>query len=359
MLLFSSYNSVQTAEISRSLDFKKFFYVGIISSFVSGLVGVCMAVSGMGVWALISQRISYIVTKTITLNRIVRWIPRFQFSIERFRQLFSYGINLMAGGGIGMIFNQMKGFLIGIKYEPSDLSYYNRGESLPSILCNNINGTVNQIMLPALSKLQDSPDEMKAGLRRSISLSSYLLFPMMFGLVATADNIITILFSEKWLCAVPFLRVISVGYCFQILSSANLMAVNAIGRSDISLKLEFVKKPIFIVLLLIGMYISPLAIALSVAVNSIFAMAINAWPNRKLINYSLAEQWKDLFPQFILAICMSALVALFGKLNINIYLLFFGQVVFGIVVYIGLSKMLKLEAFSYAERTIKDLLKKS
>ena len=107
------------------------------------------------------------------------------------------------------------------------------------------------------------------------------------------------------------------------------------------------------------MYISPLAIALSVAVNSIFAMAINAWPNRKLINYSLAEQWKDLFPQFILAICMSALVALFGKLNINIYLLFFGQVVFGIVVYIGLSKMLKLEAFSYAERTIKDLLKKS
>ena len=359
MLLFSSYNSVQTAEISRSLDFKKFFYVGIISSFVSGLVGVCMAVSGMGVWALISQRISYIVTKTITLNRIVRWIPRFQFSIERFRQLFSYGINLMAGGVIGMIFNQMKGFLIGIKYEPSDLSYYNRGESLPSILCNNINGTVNQIMLPALSKLQDSPDEMKAGLRRSISLSSYLLFPMMFGLVATADNIITILFSEKWLCAVPFLRVISVGYCFQILSSANLMAVNAIGRSDISLKLEFVKKPIFIVLLLIGMYISPLAIALSVAVNSIFAMAINAWPNRKLINYSLAEQWKDLFPQFILAICMSALVALFGKLNINIYLLFFGQVVFGIVVYIGLSKMLKLEAFSYAERTIKDLLKKS
>lgn len=359
MLLFSSYNSVQTAEISRSLDFKKFFYVGIISSFVSGAVGLCMALSGMGVWALVSQRISYTVAKSITLNRIVRWIPRFQFSVERFRSLFSYGINLMASGVIGMIFNQMKGFLIGIKYEPSDLSYYNRGESLPSILCNNINGTVNQIMLPALSKLQDNPDAMKAGLRRSISLSSFLLFPMMFGLVATSDNIITILFSEKWLCAVPFLKIISVGYCFQILSSANLMAVNAIGRSDISLKLEFVKKPIFLVLLLIGMYISPLAIACSVAVNSLFAMVINAWPNSKLINYSLIEQWTDLFPQFLLAIFMSICVSVIGMLDINIYLLFCVQVLMGIAIYIGMSKLFKLEAFNYAKRTLSDFLKKT
>lgn len=103
ILFLSSYNSVQTAEISRALDFKKFFYVGIISSFVSGAVGVCMALSGMGVWALIAQRMSYTLTKTITLNRIVKWLPRFQFSIERFRSLFSYGINLMASGVIGML----------------------------------------------------------------------------------------------------------------------------------------------------------------------------------------------------------------------------------------------------------------
>lgn len=359
MLFLSSFNSVQTAEISRALDFKKFFYVGIISSFVSGIIGVSMALSGMGVWALIAQRMSYTLTRAITLSRIVKWFPRLQFSFERFRSLFSYGINLMASGVIGMIFNQMKGFLIGIKFEPSDLSYYNRGESLPSILCNNINGTVNQIMLPALSKLQDNPDAMKNGLRRSISLSSFILFPMMFGLVATSDNIITILFSEKWLCAVPFLRVISIGYCFQILSSANLMAVNAIGRSDISLKLEFVKKPFFLLLLLVGMYFGPLTIAMAVAVNSIFAMIFNAWPNRKLINYSLLEQWKDLFPQFLVAIFMSIMIALLGGLDINLYVLFSVQVVLGLIIYLGMSKLLKLEAFSYAERTIKELLRKS
>ena len=358
MMLFSSYNTVQTAEISRALDFKKFFYVGIISSFVSGIVGICMALSGMGVWSLIAQRMSYTLTKTITLNRIVKWFPKLQFSIERFRSLFSYGIKLMASGVIGMFFNQMKGFIIGIKYEPSDLSYYNRGESLPSILCNNIEGTVNQIMLPALSKLQDNPEAMKTGLRRSMSLSSFLLFPMMFGLAATSENIITILFSEKWLCAVPFLRVISIGYCFKILSSTNLMAINAIGRSDISLKLEFIKKPIFIILLFIGMYFGPLAIAMSVSINSIFAMTINAWPNRKLINYSLLEQWKDIFPQFLISVFMSILVGHLGLLDINIYVLFLAQVILGIGIYVGLAKLFKLEAFSYAERTIKELIKK-
>ena len=136
------------------------------------------------------------------------------------------------------------------------------------------------------------------------------------------------------------------------------MAINAIGRSDISLKLEFIKKPIFIILLFIGMYFGPLAIAMSVSINSIFAMTINAWPNRKLINYSLLEQWKDIFPQFLISVFMSILVGLLGLLDINIYVLFLAQVILGIGIYVGLAKLFKLEAFSYAERTIKELIKK-
>ena len=136
------------------------------------------------------------------------------------------------------------------------------------------------------------------------------------------------------------------------------MAINAIGRSDISLKLEFIKKPIFLILLLIGMYFGPLAIAMSVSINSIFAMIINAWPNRKLINYSLLEQWKDIFPQFLISVFMSILVGLLGLLDINIYVLFLAQVILGIGIYVGLAKLFKLEAFSYAERTIKELIKK-
>lgn len=356
ILFFSSFNSVQTAKISRSLDFKKFFIVGIVSSLVSGAVGIGMALKNLGVWALIGQRIAYTVSRTISLNCVIKWFPKLQFSVERFRSLFSYGINLMAAGVIGMVFNQMKGFLIGIKYQPSDLSYYNRGESIPSVLCNNINGTINQIMLPALSKLQDREEVMKTGIRRSMMMSSYLLFPVMFGLASTADAIITILFSAKWLPAVPFLRVISIGYCFQILSSTNLMAVNAIGRSDITLKLEFIKKPIFLLLLFAGMLIGPLAIAASVAINSVFAMIVNAWPNRNLIHYSLFEQWKDIFPQFVLSMLMGVIVFLIGQLHMNIVLLFSIQVIVGVLIYLGLSWIFHLEAFIYTKKTVSDFI---
>lgn len=354
-LFLSSYNSVQTAEISRNLDFKKFFYVGIISSFMSGAVGLSMAYYGFGVWALIGQSMTYSVTRTIAMNRIIRWMPRLQFSWSRLKPLLKYGLNLMAAGVIGMIFNQMRGFLIGLKYKPEDLSFYYRGESMPSILCGNISGTIDQIMLPALSKLQDTPGQVKTGIRRAMMLSSYILMPMMFGLAATAENIIPILFSEKWMPSVPFLQVIAIGYCFSILSSTNLMAVNAMGRSDITLKLEYIKKPIYLCLLLLGVYFGPLAIAAAVAINSICAMSFNAWPNKKLIDYSLREQWTDLWPQFVLSIVMGVLVWLFGRLNVNIYLLFCIQLALGIFIYVGASKLFHLEGYHYAIRTFNEL----
>ena len=354
-LFLSSYNSVQIAEVSRALDFKKFFFVGIISSFVSGFVGLSMAFYGFGVWALVSQSIAYSIAKTIVMSRIIGWTPKLQFSWGRLKPLLSYGLNLMIAGVIGMIFHQMRGFLIGLKYKPTDLSFYSRGESMPNILCNNINGTIEQIMLPALSKVQDTSELVKVGLRHSIMLSSFVLMPMMFGLAATAENIIPILFSEKWMPSVPFLQVIAIGYCFSILSSTNLMAINAIGRSDITLKLEYIKKPSYLVLLLLAILWGPLAIAAATAIYSIIAMSINAWPNKKLINYSLREQWEDLWPQFVLSLVMGIIVWLVGRLDLNIYILFFIQMVLGVVLYLGLSKLLHLEGYKYALKTWKDL----
>lgn len=210
-------------------------------------------------------------------------------------------------------------------------------------------------MLPALSKLQDKPEQVKMGIRRSVMLSSYILMPMMFGLTATAENVIPILFSDKWMPSVPFLQVIAIGYCFSILSSTNLMAISAMGRSDIVLRLEYIKKPIYLALLLIGVHISPLAIAAAVAINSICAMTLNAWPNKKLIDYSLREQWTDLWPQFVLSMVMGTAVWLLGRLDINMYILFCLQVFLGIFIYIGFSRLLRLKGYDYAIKTYKEL----
>lgn len=355
-IFFSSYNLVQSVEISRSLIFKKYFNIGIISSSISAISGLSLAFYGFGVWALVIQGIIYSLTKTACLTYIIKWKPKWQFSYTRFKPLFKYGFNLMLAGIIGKIFNQARGMIIGIKYQASDLSFYNRGESLPNILCNNINGTMENILLPALSKLQDKPLEMKSGIRRSIMTSTYILTPMMFGLSSTADKVIPIVFSETWMPSVAFLRVISIGYCFHILSSTNLMAIKAIGRSDIALKLEFIKKPIFILLLLIGMQFGPLGIAITVAINSISAMIVNAWYNKSLIFYSIVEQWKDIYPQFLLSIIMAAIVFLIGLLNINIYLSFLLQIMIGVIIYWGLSYLFRLESYHYTSNLIHEVI---
>lgn len=237
-------NSIQQAAVSRGLDFKKFFFATSVGTVVSGIVGVALAYTGFGVWALVGQQLTNHVVNTLTLNRIIRWRPQWAFSYSRFKGLFSFGSKLMCANFIGTFFNELKSFIVGARYTPADLAFYNRGESMPALIGNNVNTTINAVLFPAISKLQDDKEGVKRAIRRSMMTSSYVMFPLLFILAATADKVVLILLTEKWMPCVPFMRVLCIGYCMTVLSTANIQAVNAVGRSDITLKLEFIKKTI-------------------------------------------------------------------------------------------------------------------
>lgn len=234
-------NSIQQAAVSRGLDFKKFFFATSVGTVVSGIVGVALAYTGFGVWALVGQQLTNHVVNTLTLNRIIRWRPQWAFSYSRFKGLFSFGSKLMCANFIGTFFNELKSFIVGARYTPADLAFYNRGESMPALIGNNVNTTINAVLFPAISKLQDDKEGVKRAIRRSMMTSSYVMFPLLFILAATADKVVLILLTEKWMPCVPFMRVLCIGYCMTVLSTANIQAVNAVGRSDITLKLEFIK----------------------------------------------------------------------------------------------------------------------
>jgi O-antigen/teichoic acid export membrane protein len=179
---------------------------------LSGIVGISMAYFGYGVWALVGQQISNIVFNTITLSFIVDWCPRCMFSFERFKDLFGFGVKLMGANLVGTIFYELKIFLVGVKYKPADLGLFNRGESLPQMISNNINNTISTVMFPALSKMQDDKKAVKSALRRSMLTSSYILMPIMFFLCSVADKIVFILLGDEWLGCVPYMRVFCVSY---------------------------------------------------------------------------------------------------------------------------------------------------
>lgn len=355
---FSSFNTIQAATITRELAFKKLFFRGLICTTLTGIIGISMAYMGFGVWALVTSSLAGSVINTIIMYYIVRWLPRLEFSLKRLKNLLGFGLNLMGTSLMGTFFDQLKGLIIGVKYTAADLAYYNRGEHMPSLISSNIVGAINGVLFPAIAKVQDDRDTVKRAIRRAIKTTSFFVFPAMFLLFFCADKIIIILFTEKWVPAIPFVQVICLKYCFQVIGTANLQALKAIGRADITFKLEFIKKPIFLTCIAIGAYFGPLAICLGNTIYDFIGATINAMPNKKLIGYSYRAQLFDVFPHLVSAIAMGSAVYSISLISVNIYLQLILQVSVGLGIYIGIAHILKFESYQYIVATAKEMLRR-
>lgn len=357
-LPIAAINSIQQAYVQRKMIFKKFFFSTIIGTIISAFVGIEMALKGCGVWALVGQYLTNSAIDTCVLWITVKWKPNFSFSTKRFKALFSYGWKIMASSFIGTMFDELRGLIIGARYSSEDLAYNNRGEQIPALLSSNINSTMESVLFSSISKVQDDKIRVKSVVRRLMKISSFIIMPLLFGISAVADSIIKILLTDKWSECVPYLRIVCISQCFGILNTVNLQAIKAIGKSDTTLKLEFVKKPIYLLIILIMLNISPLAICIGNAIYSIIALLINSKPNKKYLDYGLKEQISDIFIYFIISLTMEFIVTLIGLVNINTYLLLLVQVIIGAVFYLGISAILKLDSFEYILGIIKSTMMK-
>lgn len=347
-------SGIQSAILKRQIEFRKFFYSSITGTVLSAIVGLTMALTGWGVWALVAQMMVSSLTQTIILFYIVRWYPRFVFSYDRFKGLFSFGWKLMVIDLFSTFNYQLKGYVIGMKYSPSDLAYYNRGEGLPSILQNNINGSINSVLFPALSRLQDDPLAVKKALARAMRTTSFILMPCLLGLAAISDKLVIIIFSDKWEPAIPYMQIICLTNCFNILGMANLQALKAIGRSGTLLKMEFIKRPLMISMIIAAMFISPMAIVSSMCLYAFLAFVINAFPNKKHIKYSIAEQIGDIAPCLFTSIVMGILIYVLGRIDINMYICVFIQIVAGAILYILLARIFNRSDLLYVLDYVKE-----
>lgn len=349
-------SGVQNAFVQKQMAFRKFFISSLAGSILSGIVGLTMALLDYGVWALVGQNIVSTVTNTIVLFCIINWHPKFIFSYKRFKRLFSFGWKMTIINVLTTFFYQLKGYIIGYKYSTTDLAYYNRGEGLPGILYNNISGTINTVLFPALSNLQDDRQSVKKALSRSLRITSFILMPSLLGLAAISDKLILIIFTEKWTPAIPYMQIICLISCSDILGMANYQAIKAIGKVDILLKMEFYKRPLMFIILIVSMFISPLAIAVGQLIYSISAFIINAYPNRIYINYPIQEQLKDVGHSFLLSATMASIIYLLGRFDFNIYLCLGIQILLGGSIYTFLAWIFNKEDSSYIINFIKSKL---
>lgn len=346
-------NSVQQAYVSRNMQFKKFFYSTLSGTAASALVGIFMAYNDYGIWSLVGQYLSNAVINTIVLFSVINWRPQLIFSLQRLKSLFSYGWKLLLSGLIDTGYQSLNSLLIGKFYTPADLAFFDTGKKFPMVIVTNINSSISSVLFPALASEQDEPERVKAHTRKAIQISSYIMWPMMLGMAACADSIVSLVLTDKWLSAVPYLQIACITYVLWPIHTANLQAINAMGRSDIFLKLEIVKKFVGISILIFTMQYGVLAIALGGILGGMISTFINAYPNGYLLKYSYMEQIKDILPSVILALFIAVIIKCFNNYFENSVSLLIVDILLFITLYILISYLINNKEFNYIINTIK------
>lgn len=354
-IVISGVKGIQQSYVSRNMMFKRFFFSTLGGTIFSAFLGIGMAYFGFGVWAIVAQQLSNTAIDTLILWLTVKWRPKKMFSWSRLKGLLSYGWKLLASSLLDTVYNNLRNLIIGKFYTSADLAYYNQGDKFPKVIVTNINSSIDSVLLPTMSGEQDNRVRVKSMTRRAIKTSTYIMAPLMMGLLFCAEPVVRLVLTEKWLPCVPYLQIFCFTYLFWPIHTANLNAIKSMGRSDLFLKLEIIKKMVGLVLLLLTMRISVMAMAYSLIVSGILSQIINSWPNWKLLDYSYFEQLRDIFPSLLISVLMGVCVSLVTKLNFGSGLTLLIQIPLGAVIYLGISAVFKLEEFEYLVQMMKSL----
>lgn len=357
VLIVSGLRNVQQAYVSRMMIFKKYFYSTLIGVLTSAIIALLLAYSSYGVWALVWQNIVNMAVSTTMLWIFVKWRPKPLFSLKRLIRLVSFGWKLLVTGLLDILYDNIRALIIGKLYRTNDLAFYNMGTQVPYGLVNNINASIDSVLLPAVSAEQDDIEQVKRMARRAIITSTYIMAPVMLSLAIIADNFVFLILTDKWEGCIPFLRIFCIVFMFYPINSANINVIKALGRSDIILRIEVLKKVIGIGMILITMWISPLAMAVGMLICALMNQLINSWPNRKLLNYSYKEQLRDILPNLLLAIVIAVVIAAISLLGMSRLLIFICQIIVAITLFLVLSNLFKLDSYSYIKNVLSFYLK--
>lgn len=259
-IVMSGIKGIQQAYVSKHMMFKRFFFSTIGGTIFSAFFGIALAYAGFGVWALVAQQLSNTVIDTLILWLTVKWRPKLMFSWTRLKGLLKFGWKLLVSALLDTGYSNLRNLIIGKMYSSSDLAFYNQGDKFPKVIVTNINTSIDSVLLPTMSSAQDDRERVKNMTRRAIKTSTYVMAPLMMGMAFCAEPIVQLVLTDKWLPCVPYLRIFCITYMFWPIHTANLNAINAMGRSDWFLKLEIIKKIMGMTILLSTMWFGVMAI---------------------------------------------------------------------------------------------------
>lgn len=358
-LILAAINSIQHAKVAREFAFRKYFFVTMFGTIISGFVGITLAYYGFGVWALVGQYMTNSTIDTIMLFVFVRWVPKLQFSIKRTKHLVTYGLRMLSTSLLITLANELEQLLIGKIYSPADLAFYSKGNTYPKLAANNLSIAISSTMFPLLSKVQGDREASKKYVSWSIQLISFIVFPMMTGMMLVANDFVRILLTEKWLPCVPYLRLSCAFYMVSSLTISNSQLLTANGAVKLYSRLTCAIRLLGLFMLFITARFGVVWIAISKVFVSLAEYIIKCFPTQKRLGYGLLQQMKDVFPNIVGCVMMATVVIEIQRIGISLNpILSFGiQIVMGAISYIWVAFIMKNAMLTYIIGMLKSKLK--
>lgn len=297
---------VQRSEMTQQLEFRKQAYAQIPSVILAGIVSVTMAYMGYGVWSLVAQYLLVAIGSSIALWILQPANIRLHFNKESFVRLFGFGYKLLLSGLLNTIYDNIYKLVIGKFFAASTLGFYTQAKKLQELSSKNFVNIIQKVTYPLLAKAYDDQDRLKRGYRQIIQSSSFLIFPGMFLLILLAEPIMLYVLGEKWIAAAPFLQILCFSGLLHHLHSINLNILKVLGRSDLFLKIEIIKKINITIAILVGLQFGIYGLLLGQVVSSYIALLINTMYTAKFLNYTILEQGEDVLKVMMLSVPMLA-----------------------------------------------------
>ena len=357
ILIINALAIIPRTQLVRNVDFKTQTKVSLISSVSSGVIGIVMAIAGMGIWSLVGQQLSRQFLNTLFLWVYTKWKPVFEFSLQSFKELFGFGSKLLLSGLLDTFFRNIYYIVIGRFYTSAQLGQYTRAEQFNSIFSSNLTSVVQRVSYPVLSSIQNEPERLREAYRRVIKITMLITFACMLGLVAIAKPLLVILIGEKWLQAVYFLQIICFSGMLYPLHAINLNILQVKGRSDLFLKLEVIKKIIAIVPIVVGIFFGIEWMLVGNVFTSFFAYFLNSYYSAGLILYPTIEQIKDIFPTFIISIIVAGVMWSLSFIPMSYYILLPIQIIIGLSLALLIYGRLNLPEYLEVKQLVLALLK--
>lgn len=358
ILIINALSIIPYTIFVREINFKTQTIISLIASVGSGVIGVWMAFSGQGVWSLVGQQLGRQCLNTLFLWFFCHWKPTVSFSMTAFKEMFGFGSKLLLSGLLDTIYKDIYYIVIGRCFSSSILGQYTRAKQFSMVFSTNLTTVVQRVSFPVLSSIQDDSIRLREAYRKVIKSTMLVSFACMLGLAAIAKPLLILLISDKWLPAVYFLQIVCFSNMLYPLHAINLNILKVKGRSDVFLKLEVIKKVLAIFPILVGVYLGIEMMLWGSVIISVISYFLNAYYSASLINYSVYEQLKDIFPSFIVSLGVGFLMWSISLLSISYYLMLIIQLSTGFILAYLIYNWLRLDEFLEIKSIANNYVKK-